>query len=229
MVSNPQIHNRRSIRLRGYDYTGNGAYFITVCVHDRKCLFGEIVNDKMHLNEFGRIVDESWKWLSTQYDYVELDEMIVMPDHLHGIIIITDHPDNARRGDSRIAPTTPPQIAPTSPRIVPTTSPQIAPTSLRIAPTTTLPDIAPVTGDSQIAPTTIKRKTIGRLIGAFKTVSTKHINQYNKTPGNRVWQRNYYERIIRDAAELNRVRDYIMKNVSTWLNNNDDIYGKTKQ
>ncbi len=170
----PNIHNRHSIRLRGYDYTCDGAYFITICTQDRSCLFGGITNNEMNLNEIGKIVYETWRWLSVQYDYVALDEMIVMPDHLHGIIIIADQHgrgDSSLDGGSR--------------------------------------------GDSRITPTK-KRKTIGRLIGAFKTVSTKKINELVNTPGSRMWQRDYYEHIIRNNEELNRIREYISNNVIMW-------------
>jgi REP element-mobilizing transposase RayT len=126
MRYDPERHHRRSIRLKGYDYTQAGAYFVTIVTQDRACLFGEIVEGEVQLNPFGEIVAESWRWLAMQYDYVELDEWVIMPNHLHGIIVITD---NGSRGGSRTAPT-------------------------------------------------VKRKPIGRLIGAFKTVSTKRINEH---------------------------------------------------
>ncbi len=120
----------------------------------------------MALNEFGEIVAESWQWLEWQYEHVEIDEWVVMPNHLHGIIVITDC-----RGGSRTAPT----------------------------------------GSDQP-----KRKPLGRLIGAFKTVSTKRINEIYKTPGAKLWQRNYYEHIIRSEDEFNRIRAYIAQNPAKW-------------
>lgn len=72
MKYNPAIHHRRSIRLKGYDYTWAGVYFITICTQDRACLFGEIVAGEMRLNEVGRIIGEKWRWLENQYDYVEI-------------------------------------------------------------------------------------------------------------------------------------------------------------
>lgn len=167
MKYNPEKHHRRSIRLKGYDYSQVGAYFVTICAQNRACLFGDIVGGEMRLNDTGKIVADSWRWLASQYDYVELDEWVVMPNHIHGIIVVND-----RRGDSRIAPT-------------------------RTAPTG-------------------KRKPIGRLIGAFKTVSTKHINIMRGTPGIPVWQRNYYEHIVRNDESLNRIREYIKNNPLQW-------------
>jgi len=162
-VREPPIRNRRSIRLKGYDYTQPGAYFVTICTQNRECLFGQITDGKMVLNNAGRMVADSWEWLAEQYDHVLLDEWVVMPNHLHGIIVITD----GGRGGSRTAPT-------------------------------------------------VKRKPIGRLIGAFKTVSTKQINQMRETSGAKLWQRNYYEHIIRNENELNRIREYIHNNPLKW-------------
>ncbi len=73
-MENPDIHQRRSIRLKGYDYAQTGAYFVTICAQGRECLFGDVVKDEMVLNEYGRIVSESWTWLQQQYDYVEIRE-----------------------------------------------------------------------------------------------------------------------------------------------------------
>ena len=134
-----QKHHRRSIRLPDYDYTSQGYYFVTICSQQRKCLFGDIHDDVIVLNDLGRIAHSVWHWLDEHHDHVELDIHIVMPNHLHGIIILSDK----RSGDSRIATTT------------------------------------------------RKRKPLGRLVGVFKTVSTKQINQIRNTPGERVWQRNY--------------------------------------
>ncbi len=172
MIYDPQKHHRRSIRLRGYDYSQAGAYFVTICTHDRESLLGEIVEGEMILNEYGQVMTECWIWLAKQFAYLELDEWVVMPNHLHGIIIITD----ARRGGSRTAPT----------------------------------------------------KPLGRLVGAFKTVSTKQINQMRHTPGTRVWQRNYYEHVIRNEDELNRLRWYILDNPVQWNmdENNPNFQGE---
>ena len=172
LAHNPDRHHRRSIRLKGYDYSTAGAYFVTLCVKGRENLLGDIVDDNMQLNEYGRIVETAWEWLGQQYPYVDLDEWVVMPNHLHGIIVICDDcRGDLRRGDSRIAPTT-------------------------------------------IGPN--KRKPLGRLVGAFKTVSTKEINLIRGTPAATIWQRNYYEHIIRNEGELARIRKYIDENPLKW-------------
>ncbi len=166
-------HHRRSIRLQGYDYSSEGAYFVTICVKDRENLFGGIAAGELWLNKFGGAVVNSWQWLEERYSYVRLDEWVLMPNHLHGIIVI----DPPCRGDSRIAPTTP-----------------------------------------------IVRKHLGRLIGAFKTISTKEINQMRGTTEQPIWQRNYYERIIRNEAELNRIRQYIYDNPANWESDPDNVH-----
>ena len=170
MKYNPKIHHRRSIRLPGYDYSRAGAYFITICTQNRVHLFGEIMDGKMILNDAGKIVGKQWQWLESQYGHVILDAFVVMPNHLHGIIVISDV--DTRRGGSRTAPTT-----------------------------------------SRTAPTI---KPLGRLVGAFKTTSTKQINNMRNTPGEKLWQRNYWEHIIRNENEYRRIAEYIRNNPAKW-------------
>jgi len=178
MSYNPSIHHRRSIRLKGYDYTSSGAYFVTMCTRDRACTLGDIVRGTVMLSNIGRIVAQSWVWLGDHHPYVDLDAWVIMPNHVHGIILILD--DDIvpcdRRGGSR--------------------------TALTAAVTT--------------APTT-KRKPLGRLIGAFKTVSTKRINEIRHTPGDRFWQRNYWEHIIRDESSLAQIRQYVINDPARWV------------
>ena len=172
MKFNPIYHHRRSIRLPGYDYSFPGVYFITICTQNRECLFGDVMDGNMVLNEWGMVVVESWQWLAIQYNYVKLDKWILMPNHLHGIIIING------RGGSRTAHT------------------------MRTA-------------------HTYVRKPLGRLIGAFKTVSTKRINQIRKTPGATLWQRNYFERVIRNKNEWVKTKEYIQNNPILWVHDSN--------
>lgn len=183
----PRIHHRRSIRLKGYDYASEGMYYITLCVADRGCLFGGITDGGMALSAFGRIVDETWQWLELQYNHVELGPYVVMPNHLHGILILkTDNMSGVWNGSgndvggSRTAPTN--------------------------------------TSSSAIA----KRKTIGRLIGAFKTVSTKKINVLRGTAGDVVWQRDYSDHVIRNEQSCDFITNYIWSNPEKW--ESDKLY-----
>jgi hypothetical protein len=91
------LRSRHSIRLRGYDYTQAGAYFVTILTHNRECLFGDIVDGEMRLNELGRVVATHWRAIPRHFKNVALDEWVVMPNHLHGIIVIGDDP---RRGEA---------------------------------------------------------------------------------------------------------------------------------
>lgn len=88
MPFNRDIHRRRSIRLPGYDYTSAGAYFITICTQNRQCLFGAIDNGQMRMNEAGRIAEQCWREIPAHFPHTELDELVVMPNHVHGIVWI---------------------------------------------------------------------------------------------------------------------------------------------
>jgi REP-associated tyrosine transposase len=156
-----KLPNRQSIRLRGRDYSQGGIYFVTLCTHDRRHLFGQIVEETMRLNSPGEIVRDSWEWLDRQYGHVDLGEFVVMPNHFHGILKI--HPD-IRRGS--------------------TASPA--------------------------------RKPLGRLLAAFKTASTNRINKSVAVPFDSVWQRNYFEHIVRNEEEFVLIRKYIHDNPRRW-------------
>jgi len=97
LQDNSQRRHRRSIRLREYDYSQAGAYFITICTHERICLFGDIMNGEMRLNEAGRIVQQYWDQIPQHFPHVELGEFIVMPNHVHGIIVIAETPNVGAR------------------------------------------------------------------------------------------------------------------------------------
>jgi putative transposase len=103
MKYDPNIHHRQSIRLPGYDYSQPGAYFVTICAYQRQCLFGEIIDGQMILNQYGAIVAETYQWLCQRYPYLHTDEWVVMPNHFHAIMVITDKPC---RGVSRARPST---------------------------------------------------------------------------------------------------------------------------
>ncbi len=168
----PERHHRRSIRWKGYDYAQPGAYFVTICTHERAHLFGKVVKGEMRLNAWGRIVREEWFKTEAIRPYVELNdnEFVVMPNHIHGIIWIVD--DVGDVGATR-------RIAPTMPR-------------------------GPVPG------------SIGAIVGQFKSAVTRQINALRGTSGAPVWQRNYYEHVIRTERALNAIRRYITENPWRW-------------
>ncbi len=179
----PARHHRRSIRLRGYDDTQAGAYFVTICTHRRVLLFGQVVDGEMMLNEWGKIVWEEWFKTAQVRPYVELfdDEFVVMPNHIHGIIWIVEMDDPHSVGARR-------RRAPTTDRRAPTVE-QFG---------------KPVPG------------SIPTIVRAFKSAVTHRINALRGTPGVRVWQRNYFEHIIRNQRALNATRRYIAENPLRW-------------
>lgn len=181
-MTNHGGNRRRSIRLQGYDYSRPGSYFITICTHNRECLFDTIVDGEMVLNEFGRIVSQEWVKTGEIRDEIKLDRWVIMPNHFHGIVWIKTTGNGisrCRRGDR------------------------------------------PGRGTARRAPTVEQfgKPVVGSLptiVRAFKSAVTKRINQLRNTPGMKLWQRNYWEHIIRNDDELNRLRQYIMDNPMKW-------------
>jgi REP element-mobilizing transposase RayT len=181
-----QPHHRRSIRLPGYDYSAAGAYFITICTHDRECLFGQIVNGEMRLNALGEIVRAEWEKSAIIRAGIELGPYVIMPNHFHGVVVIVDcgrgDPLRGQAGRCR-------GVRPDAPTDGPT-------------------------GNTR--PTGPKPKSIGAFIAGFKSAATLRINQIRATPGAPVWQRNYYEHIIRDDASYETIAAYILNNPAQW-------------
>jgi putative transposase len=187
--------NRHSIRLTGYDYSRVGLYFVTLVVYQRENLFGAINTAEMELNEMGRMAVDSWTWLADQYPYVGLDQYCLMPNHFHGILVIKNDGGGASVPGKGDA-------------------------------WSGAGGAWSGTGGSRTAPTQgTPIKPLGRLIGAFKTVSTKKINLCRQTPAMVVWQRNYYEHIIRNEKDLERIRQYINNNPANWLNDEENRRG----
>jgi putative transposase len=261
MRYDPERHHRRSIRLRGYDYRAAGAYFITIVVQDRACLFGEVVEGAMCLNDAGRMVERWWLELNRRFPHVSTDAYVVMPNHFHGIVVIhsrppdtTTTPDStgahgggAHGGDAhdggahdvgadlRVCPY--PTDTPN-----PTDIPNPHPTDAyggdahdggaygggtHAGAPLQSPDSGgahDVGADLRVCP-----DSGGAHIGAplptivqwFKTMTTNEYIRMVKHAGwtpfqGRLWQRNYYEHIIRNERALERIRDYILTNPLHW-------------
>lgn len=161
MPYNKAIHNRQSIRLKGFDYSQEGSYFITICTHVRQSLFGEIINEEMQINWIGKIVKNQWLQIPGRFNELQLDSFVVMPNHFHGIIKIEE---------------------------------------------------------------SLPGQTIGNIIGAFKSLAANEYLKFcksNNLPIEKLWQRNYYEHIIRDEEDYSRIVDYIENNPLKW---NEDQY-----
>jgi REP element-mobilizing transposase RayT len=199
------------MRLKGYDYSQAGAYFVTICTQGRACLFGEVVYGEMRLNDAGRMVVAEWERLPALFPNVVLDAFVVMPNHIHGIVILTDPADDATDGATAIGATI--------------SGATTGGATTRVAPTTARDDATPVGAGLVPAPSTpalsTPAPTLGDVIGAFKSRVTveyiRGVKTFGWTPfDRRLWQRNYYEHIIRNEETLNCIRRYIAENPIRW-------------
>lgn len=191
MAYNPERHHRRSIRLKNYDYAEAGAYFVTICIEQRECLLGEVIDGQMLVSEWGQIAGEIWEQIAEHWPMVDLDAFVIMPNHLHGIVIIRDESEilqgvaeeeggGGEEGGAAIegGGTPPLQGRP--------------------------------------------KPTLGSVIAYWKYQTSKRINTERQTPGARLWQRNYYDRIIRSAQMLDKARNYIAHNPGRWSEDADN-------
>ncbi|MBN2673228.1 MAG: transposase [Deltaproteobacteria bacterium] len=240
MTYNPDTHHRRSIRLTGYNYAAVGAYFVTICTQHRECFFGEIANREMILNDSGRMVFKCWQWLEEQFNFVQLDQFVIMPNHFHGIIHLNC------TGESCIRPIPeahPPCTGESCIRPIPEAHPPCTGEScIRPDHSNTLfksvynkqgashkqgeHKVRPYKPNGDNLPNGTADGTIGRIVQAFKSKSTHQyitgVKQHNWPAfDKRLWQRNYYERILRNDDELDIRRQYIETNPFNW---NDDKY-----
>jgi len=197
------IHHRRSIRLKGYDYSQAGIYFVTICVKRRgekffAITFGEIVDGEMDLNDAGKIVEKCWLEIVQHYPNTILHEYVVMPNHVHGIIELIHNENDTQPpvvGAKNFSPNETPNETSFSPHDNDTQ------TSVMGA-----KDFSPLRGTS---------RTIGAIVRGFKIGVTKQL-------GYSVWQRNYWEHIIRNEQSYQRIANYIINNPKNW--ENDKFY-----
>ncbi len=185
----PERQRRRSIRLKRYDYSQTGAYFVTIVAQGQVCLSGEVVGEDMQLNEAGAMVCQVWEALPLRFPGTYADAFVVMPNHIHGIIAINQ----------------------------PVGAPLVGAQSQSVG-VQTPADALPSAGDGA---TTRVAPTLGDVIGAYKSLTTvryvRGVNMMAWPPfQGRLWQRNYYERVIRNEDELGRVREYIVNNPLKW-------------
>jgi len=190
MTFNPDIHHRRSIRLREYDYSLVGAYFVTVCANGQECLFGDCADGDMRVNDAGRMVVDIWNSLPERFLNVALDEYMIMPNHFHGIIVLEDA--NEHRGEPCVRPALDDPI-----------------------------ENGCRAGDHNDRPYGTHVGSVSRIVQAFKSLTTvkyvRGVNDRNWSQfSGRLWQRNFYERIIRDKKEMSAIREYIRFNPSKW-------------
>lgn len=203
MAYDPARHRRRSIRLPSYDYAAPGWYFVTICVQHRACLFGEVAGETVRLSPAGRIVQAAWDDLPNHYPNLVLDAFVVMPNHVHGILGLTAgaaEPDGATGTDG-------------------VTGPDGANGPDGVG--------APLVGARPEAELSRHRAgtrpapTLGDIVGAFKSRTTNAYIRGIRTQDwppfdRRLWQRNYWERVLRNERELTLARDYVVTNPLRW-------------
>jgi REP element-mobilizing transposase RayT len=198
MKFDPRIHHRRSIRLKGYDYRQAGGYFVTMVTQGRATLFGEVVNGEMILNDAGEMVVRWWLELPNKFPNVNVDIFVVMPNHFHGIIFITDGADADVVGDDL--------------RVVP---------DLRAVPDLRDDDKGEHVGSPRQIDSSRPNAPLSQMIQWFKTMTTNEyicgVKQLGWKPFNgKVWQRDYYEHIIRNPSAADRIARYIESNPARW-------------
>jgi len=214
MTYDPRIHHRRSIRLRGYDYAGGGAYFITICTQDGRFLFGQIVEGEMKLTEEGSIVRRIWDTLPRRFESLVLDAFQMMPNHLHAIFVL---PGPGLEPALAVA-TGAPIIQPTPANFVgrfEIRRGRARPTLAGQWPAKHEDGRGGHGGRASPPPTT--RVSMGDVVGAFKSISTIALNKFMLRPGAHPLHENFYEHIIRDVGELEAFRDYIIHNPQRWM------------
>ena len=183
MHYDPEKHHRRSIRLPGFNYSTSGPYFVTICAEGRRCLFGDVTDRKMILNDAGRMVGRVWREIPDHYPGVQIDRWQVMPNHLHGIIGLDDAALASGRGRTQGS--------------------------------------APTGGGQARGPAPTRAFSLSHVLQRFKSFTTTSYIQGVSSAGwqrfdGRLWQRNYFEHIIRDNESLRAIRDYIVTNPERW-------------
>jgi putative transposase len=176
--SGPPPH-RHSIRLPGYDYSQEGAYFVPIVAQDRRCLFGCVKDGEMVLNEVGCVVSVQWLQLAYRFTNLELGEWVIMPNHVHGILVITG------KGEA------------SSDKLY-------------------VPIKSPIKDASPLRPNGTIPGSVGAIIQNFNSVASRKINACSGKAKELIWQRNYYEHIIRNERDMLAITDYILTNPLNW-------------
>ncbi len=199
MPYDPERHHRQSVRWRDHDYATGGTYFVTLVTLDRECLFGDVRDGEIRLNELGLIVDREWAHSAIIRPEVTIDVFTVMPNHLHGLVTINpkEGPIVGAHGGAPFSVVT--NAGVDQPLLV---------TSGRA---------------HHRAPLQRSPRSLGSMIAAFKQVSTVAINIQRGTPGSKIWQRSFHEHIVRDETDFDRIAWYIVSNPENWESDEDNL------
>jgi REP element-mobilizing transposase RayT len=212
MAYDPLKHRRSSIRLKGFDYSRTGMYFVTICIEGRECLLGEIHNDRLVLKEAGLVMSWEWASLADRFHYVELDEFVIMPNHVHGIMAIVGDEHHRNKGDHKDRPYSIKENV-----------------GCTITNESNVPNCR---GESRIRPCGTSENSLGRIIQAFKSLTTRHYARGVRNYGwqsfeVRLWQRNYHEHIVRNEQELENIRHYVVNNPLQWAHDRENPEAQT--
>lgn len=192
MTRPAHFHHRKSIRLKGFDYTQPGAYFVTIAAWQREPLFAEVVDGKVLINPSGKVLDYYWNTLPLHFP-VEIDAYVIMPNHIHAILFIVDPGVGAKR-----------------------------PEGIESLEDTFAPGCFAPTRPDDGRPRGTIPGSLGAIVQNFKSNTTREINRLRQKRGIPVWQRNYYERVIRNDSELDRIRLYIQDNPRRWAEDEEN-------
>ena len=180
---NMRQRNRQSIRLKNYDYSQAGAYFVTLCSYQKECLFGKVNGQNVILTGVGKIIHEEWYKSANIRQEITLDTFVIMPNHIHGIVFINNSESTSIANVGARGP-------------------------------------SPLQGGKPVAGT--GKKPLGSFVGGFKSACTKRVNELRRTPSVPLWQRNYYEHVIRSENALFQIRRYIQENPKCWLEDDEN-------
>jgi REP element-mobilizing transposase RayT len=200
MSFNPEIHHRRTLRMRDCDYRGAGAYFVTICAFQRECLFGEVVDGVMVLNSVGSVVVQCWQRIPDIFPQVDLDVFVVLPNHFHAILHVSGSSMTGSNVGAKQAVSASPGSEDVHGNKTGNTGKGEAGESFA----------------SPLRPQGTQSGSLGAIVQNFKSVSTRKINTLRDNPGCPDWQRNYYDRVIRGEKELANIRQYIADNPAKW-------------
>ena len=195
---NPTIHDRRSIRLKGYDYSQTGLYFITICCDNKICRFGKIVDNEMFLNDYGNIAFEEWAKTPSLRPQVELDVFIVMPNHIHAILKINDKPSMGELPSPNNTTIDDKHYEINDRRGVLHT------------PYITIDDKPRESNTPPRSPS----QTLGAIVRGYKSSVTKQLGLMGFK--GKLWQGNYYEHIIRNEPSYQTLAEYVINNPLKW-------------
>jgi REP element-mobilizing transposase RayT len=195
--------HRSSTRLQHYDYSQAGAYFVTICTQDRACLFGAIENGAMVLNEYGCVVRDEWLKTAESRAEIKMGEFVVMPNHFHGIVVIGEATIEAIR-ERAIHELPLHQGCPVG--------------AIHESPEQS--GATPNVGAIHELPLSLRQQrrqmALSKIVGRFKMLTAKRINETRQLPGVSLWQRNYYEHVIRNEDDYRGIAEYIADNPHRW-------------